>query len=189
MRPKRNALVPRHTLLEVENFVNRTVKRMSRRQAGFSLIELLIVIAIILIILAIALPRLGRARMYAQEMGAMRTITTIHTAQAQYFSQYGKFAGTLTELGPPTSGNAGPSAADLIPNGLAQTAEGSGFKYIMALTPTGYTVNANPTIFGTTGSHTYFSDQSLTIHQHNGQEPATAQDQEIGQATSSGQQK
>jgi type IV pilus assembly protein PilA len=166
----------------VENIVNRTVKRLSRRQAGFSLIELLIVIAIILIILAIALPRLGRARMYAQEMGAMRTITTIHTAQAQYFSQYGKFAGTLTELGPPTSGNAGPSAADLIPGGLATSGEGSGFKYIMALTPNGYTVNANPTAFGTTGSHTYFSDQTLTIHQHSGQEPATAQDQEIGQA-------
>ena len=159
--------------------MNLTVKRMSRRQAGFSLIELLIVIAIILIILAIALPRLGRARMYAQEMGAMKTITTIHTAQAQYFSQYGKFADTLVELGPPASGAAGPSAADLIPNGLASTGEGSGYKYIMAVTPTGYTINANPTIFGTTGGRTFFSDQSLTIHQHNGQEPASLTDPEV----------
>ena len=92
----------------------------------------------------------------------------------------------MTELGPPARGAAGPSAADLIPGGLANTGEGSGFKYILALTPNGYTVNANPTAFGTTGSHTYFSDQTLTIHQHSGQEPATAQDQEIGQAVGSG---
>ena len=159
--------------------MNRTVKRMSRRQAGFSLIELLIVIAIILIILAIALPRLGRARMYAQEMAAMKTITTIHTAQAQYFSQYGKFAGTLTELGPPASGAAGPAAADLIPGSLATTTEGSGYKYVLAITPTGYSLNANPIAFGTTGGRTFFSDQSLTIHQHSGQEPASLTDPEV----------
>lgn len=159
--------------------MNRTVKRMSRRQAGFSLIELLIVIAIILIILAIALPRLGRARMYAQEMGAMRAVTTIHTAQAQYFSQYGKFAGSLVELGPPASGAAGPAAADLIPGGLATSGENSGYKFILTLTPTGYTVNANPTTFGTTGSRTFFSDQSMTIHQHSGQEPASLTDPEV----------
>ena len=159
--------------------MNRTVKRMSRRQAGFSLIELLIVIAIILIILAIALPRLGRARMYAQEMGAMKTITTIHTAQAQYFSQFGKFADSLVELGPPASGAAGPSAADLIPGGLATTGENSGYKYVLTITPTGYTVNANPTIFGTTGGRTFFSDQSMTIHQHSGQEAASLSDPEI----------
>jgi type IV pilus assembly protein PilA len=163
----------------VENIVNRIVKRMSRRQAGFSLIELLIVIAIILIILAIALPRLGRARMYAQEMGAMKTITTIHTAQAQYFSQYGKFAGTLVELGPPASGAAGPSSSDLIPGGLATTGEGSGYKYVLALNATGYTLNATPMAFGTTGGRTFYSDQSLTIHQHSGQEPASASDPEV----------
>lgn len=153
--------------------------KLTRRQAGFSLIELLIVIAIILIILAVALPRLGRARMYAQEMGAMRAMTTIHTAEAQYFSQYGKFAGTLQELGPPASGAAGPAAADLISGGLAQTGENSGYKFTLALTATGYTVSAQPTIFGTTGSKTLFSDQSLTIHQHSGQEPASLSDPEL----------
>jgi type IV pilus assembly protein PilA len=132
-----------------------------------------------LIILAIALPRLGRARMYAQEMGAMKTITTIHTAQAQYFSQFGKFADSLVELGPPASGAAGPSAADLIPGGLATTGENSGYKYVLTITPTGYTVNANPTIFGTTGGRTFFSDQSMTIHQHSGQEAASLSDPEI----------
>jgi prepilin-type N-terminal cleavage/methylation domain-containing protein len=155
------------------------VNRKTRRQAGFSLIELLIVIAIILIILAIALPRFGNARRYATEMAAMKTITTVHTAETQYFSQYGKFAGTLTELGPPASGGPSASAADLIPGGLAQTGENNGYKFVLALTANGYTVNANPTLFGTTGSRTFFSDQSMTIHQHAGQEPATGADPEL----------
>ena len=54
--------------------------------SGFSLIELLIVIAIILIILAVALPKLTSARRYAQEMAATKAITTIHTAETQYYS-------------------------------------------------------------------------------------------------------
>src|SRR5262249_30764100 len=52
-----------------------------RRSAGFSLIELLIVIAIILIILAVALPKLTNARKFAQEMAATKAINTIHTAE------------------------------------------------------------------------------------------------------------
>src|SRR5207244_1417662 len=88
----------------------RVLNRKYRRVAGFSLIELLIVIAIILIILAMALPKLNKARMQAFETGAIKAITTIHTAQAQYYSQFGKYATTLVELGPPTSGSANASA-------------------------------------------------------------------------------
>ena len=158
--------------------MNRTIRRRYRL-IGFSLIELLIVIAIILIIVSIAVPPLTRARVDAYEMAATRTITTIHTAEAEYFSHYGKYASTLVELGPPASGAAGPSAADLIPAGLATTGEGSGYKFILALTPTGYTVNANPLAFGTTGRRTFFSNQALTIHSHEGQEQATASDPEL----------
>src|SRR6266851_9449364 len=122
------------------------LNRKYRRVAGFSLIELLIVIAIILIILAMALPKLNKARMQAFETGAIKAITTIHTAQAQYYSQFGKYATTLLELGPPTSGNANASAADLISSDLANGEKG-GYKYTMQATPEGYTVNANPTAF------------------------------------------
>lgn len=67
------------------------------RRRGFSLIELLIVIAIILIIITIAVPKLSRARMYSQETAALGAIRTIHTAQVQYYSQYGRYATSLTE--------------------------------------------------------------------------------------------
>jgi type IV pilus assembly protein PilA len=155
--------------------------RGSGSNKGFSLIELLIVIAIILIILAVALPKLTNARRYAQEMAAVKAITTVHTAETQYYSQYGQYATTLTQLGPPASGAAGPNGAELIDKDLASGEKG-GFKFVLNPTPTGYALIVNPTTFGTSGSHTYFSDQSMTIHQHNGQEPATANDPLLGEA-------
>ncbi|MDQ2898174.1 MAG: prepilin-type N-terminal cleavage/methylation domain-containing protein [Acidobacteriota bacterium] len=150
-----------------------------RRQSGFSLIELLIVIAIILIILGIALPKLTKARMYAQEMAAISTVArAIHPAEAQYFSQYGKYAVTLQELGPPTSGAPNPSASDLLPGDLSKGEKG-GYKYTIAATPTGYSVTAIPTAFGTTGSRTFYSDQSMIIRENYGQEPAGPTSNEI----------
>jgi prepilin-type N-terminal cleavage/methylation domain-containing protein len=90
-----------------------------RREGGFSLIELLIVIAIILIILAIALPKFNAARMNAQETAAISQIKTIATAEVQYYSEFGRYAATLAELGPPAGGGAaGPASADLIPDTL-----------------------------------------------------------------------
>jgi type IV pilus assembly protein PilA len=147
--------------------------KKTRREFGFSLIELLIVIAIILIILAVAMPRLQKSRMYAQEMAALQAIQTIHTAQTQYYSTFGKYAETLAALGPPTSGAAGPAASDLIQEDLA-SGEKQGYKFIMTAIPGGYIVNANPVAFGSSGSRTFYSDQSMSIRQNFGQEPATA---------------
>src|ERR1700741_3960697 len=96
---------------------NLNMKRRNRR--GFSLIELLIVIAIILIIAAMAMPRLSKARMQAMETGALRAVSAIHTAQAQYSSQFGRYATTLVELGPPASGPENQAAAGLIGGDLA----------------------------------------------------------------------
>lgn len=154
------------------------MNRKARRTRGFSLIELLIVIAIILIIATIALPKLNRARMYAQETAAISHIRTLHTAQTQYFSQFGKFAASLAELGPPTSGNPSAAGADLIPGDLASGDKG-GYKFVLAATPTGYTINANPSVYNSTGSRTFFSDQTLVIRENYGQEPATEKSPEI----------
>jgi len=76
-----------------------------RKQNGFSLIELLIVVAIILIIAAISIPNLLRARMAANQASAVAAIRTLVTAQITYQSEYPTtgFAGSLAELGPPSA--------------------------------------------------------------------------------------
>ena len=161
-------------------------KRKNRpNEGGFSLIELLIVIAIILIILAIALPKLNQARMNAQETAAISQIETLHKAETMYYSQFGRYATSLAELGPPSGGgNMSPTSADLIPATLS-AGENTGYVFTVQGTPTGYAVTAVPKAFGSsseaTGRRTFFSDQTLVIHQNWGQEPATAQSPEMKQ--------
>jgi type IV pilus assembly protein PilA len=145
----------------------------NRRRRGFSLIELLIVIAIILVIAAIAVPQMNKQLMSAHEMAAIRQITTIHQAQTQYYSQFGKYAASLVELGPPASGNAGPAAADLIPKVLAD-GKNSGYVFQVQPSPTGYAVSAIPEAFNSSGRRTFYSDQTLEIHNNWTAEPATA---------------
>ncbi|MBI1896981.1 MAG: prepilin-type N-terminal cleavage/methylation domain-containing protein [Acidobacteria bacterium] len=148
------------------------------RQRGFSLIELLIVVAIILILAAIAVPKLNQNRMLSQETAAIRQIGTIHTAETQYYSQFGRYATSLAELGPPAGGNAGPNAADLIPGDMA-AGKKTGFVFQLQGTPIGYVINANPEAFGSSGRRTFYSDQTLVIRQNWGPEPATATSPEI----------
>ena len=81
---------------------------MKNKQKGFSLIELLIVVAIILIIAAIAIPNLLRARMAANESSAVGTVRTLVTSEVTYSSTWNTgFSDTLAHLG----GNAVPCVA------------------------------------------------------------------------------
>jgi len=155
-----------------------SVMRSARSRRGFSLIELLIVIAIILIIAAIAIPKINNQRMLAQEMAAIQQIKSIHTAETQYYSQFGRYATSLTELGPPASGAPGPAASDLLPKNLSEGTN-TGYTFSVQAAPTGYVVTAVPVQFGSSGRRTFFSDQTLVIHNNWGQEPATANSPEI----------
>ena len=152
---------------------------MRNKQKGFSLIELLIVVAIILIIAAIAIPNLIRSKMAANEASAVATLRTVNTAEVVYSSTYSVPAlfGTLAQLGtnaapatcaagapPPTS-----AAACLIDNALetAGVAPGkSGYLLTLAVAAGGYTSNNDPVSAGSTGVRHFYSDQSLVIRQN-----------------------
>lgn len=91
---------------------------MQRKNKGFSLIELLIVVAIILIIAAIAIPNLVRSRIAANEASAVGSLRSINTACMTYSANYGGFPPTLASLRP-AGGVPTPAAADLIDSVLA----------------------------------------------------------------------
>jgi type IV pilus assembly protein PilA len=157
----------------------RSARGFSLRSArGFSLIELLIVIAIILIILTIAVPKLSTAQMNAREMAVVREIQTVNTAQAQFMSQFGRYAASMAELGPPASGGPGPSGADLIPSSLA-SGDKDGYTFTLSATPGGYNLNVNPKVFNSSGRRTFFSDQNMIIHQNWTAEAANASSPEL----------
>ena len=92
---------------------------------------------------------------------------------------FGKYAASLAELGPPNRGGAeGPQGAHLIPAALA-SGEKNGYLFVLSLTPAGYTLNATPKTFGSTGRRTFYLDQDGVVHQNWGRDPATADSPEF----------
>ena len=139
---------------------------------GFSLVELLIVMAVITVLLAVAIPHFHDVFLNAKETAVMREMHTIHQAQVQYSAQFGKYAASLSELGPPLNGASGPAAANLIPGHLASGGK-DGYVFTMTSTSGGFSVHANPETFGQTGRRTFYLDESGVIHQNWSRDPAT----------------
>jgi len=150
-----------------------------RKQKGFSLIELLIVVAIILIIAAIAIPNLLRSRMAANEASAVGSIRTLNTAQVTYSSTYPDygFATDLSRLGPTTAGVGGTfdhsGLVDSILGCGTSPCVKSGYQFEVTGGPTGcgvvgtpcntYTATGGPVTVGQTGQRYFCSDQSGVI--------------------------
>jgi type IV pilus assembly protein PilA len=138
-------------------------------QKGFSLIELLIVVAIILIIAAIAIPNLIRSRMAANEASAVSSVRSINTAAVTYSSTYpaNGYPVSLAALGSPVGAcTATPAQACLLDSVLAAGTK-AGYTFTWAgdgnMPSVGYTINATPMNVGTTGQRMFCSDQSGVI--------------------------
>jgi type IV pilus assembly protein PilA len=149
---------------------------MRRKEGGFSLIELLIVVAIILIVAAVAVPNLVRSRMSANEASAVASMRSIITSEIIYSSTYtvGYSAnlvslsdgGTPANCIPPAVVSA--SAACLLDSNVASgTKNGYVFTYVPSGGANGsYTLNADPGTPGA-GQRHFYSDQSNVLRVNN----------------------
>jgi prepilin-type N-terminal cleavage/methylation domain-containing protein len=152
-----------------------------KKQKGFSLIELLIVVAIILIIAAIAIPNLLRSKMAANEASAVGSLRSINTAEVTYSSTYPTVGfGTLGQLSYGGAACTGTSTnACLIDDTLAAGTK-SGFTFTLAgltgVPISTYTVLADPIALGSSGNRSFFTDQTAVIHVKAGAVGATAGD-------------
>ena len=151
-----------------------------RKQKGFSLIELLIVVAIILIIAAIAIPNLLRARIAANESSAASGVRTVNTAEVAFDQNFPStgYAGTLPFLGdnanqcpanPPTPVNACLIDNVLANNGNPANSGKSGYSYKYTATAgaaanfIGYQISADPMSPGQTGVRSFCSFEDAVV--------------------------
>ena len=151
---------------------------MRNKQKGFSLIELLIVVAIILIIAAIAIPNLLRSKIAANQASAVASLRTLNTSTVLYDTNYQMYPSSIAAMG--TSGNPTSASADMIDSVLA-TGLKSGYDFVWSgggAGATQYAINANP-ISNSSGTVYYYTDQSLVIRS-NSSTGAQATDLAIG---------
>src|SRR6202047_5616590 len=143
-----------------------------KKQKGFSLIEVLLVVAIILIIAAIAIPNLLRSRMATNEASAVGSLRTINTAEVTYSTTYPNvgFAATIGALGGTAPCTTAVSTAScLIDDVLSMTAVKSGYKFTaVGVAGAGglnvtYTATAVPSVVGQRGQRGFFTDQCGVI--------------------------
>jgi prepilin-type N-terminal cleavage/methylation domain-containing protein len=137
---------------------------------GFSLLELMIVVAIILIIAAAAIPSLTGTKMTTNEAAVIEDLKALVTDCATYENIYHGYPGALGNLGPAAAGNpASAASAGFIDSGMATgTKSGYQFNYLPGATDASghvlsYSITAQPISVGKTGQRFFFTDESGVV--------------------------
>lgn len=139
-----------------------------RTQRGFTLMELMIVVALILIIAAIAVPSMKEAEMHANEVSAVASVRAINTAEISYQATYGGYADTLGNLGGTDPCHKSAETACLLDQSLAGGVK-SGYKFVaVGANPSGgdntsFVVGAAPQVFDRTGKRMFCSSEKNVI--------------------------
>jgi type IV pilus assembly protein PilA len=139
-----------------------------RHQMGFSLMELMIVIALIVIILAMAIPSMKEAKIHADEASAVASVRAINTAEITYQATYGGFADSLANLGGAEPCAKSAQTACLLDQSLAGGVK-SGYNFVATGgnqsggENTSYVVGAAPEVFDRTGKRLFCSTEKNVI--------------------------
>jgi len=135
---------------------------------GFTLLEMLIVVAVILIIAAIAIPSLREAKISADEASAVGSIRAINTVEVSYQAAYGGYANTLANLGGADPCKKSAETACLLDESLAGGSK-SGYRFVAVggnpsgIDNTSYLVGAAPEVFDRTGKRMFCSTEKSVI--------------------------
>jgi type IV pilus assembly protein PilA len=138
------------------------------RRSGFTLLELMIVIAVMLVIAAIAIPGMREAQIHANEVSAVASIRAINTAEVSYQATYGGYADALGNLGGAEPCTKSAETACLLDQSLAGGVK-SGYRFVaVGGSPSGgenttYSVGAAPEVFDRTGKRVFCSTDKNVI--------------------------